>query len=130
MPLSTPFSVRLSVAIRLVGAWAIPWMLLGLIGVAGDYSWSILLAELLLVGSAPFIALALLICFVFAGSAASHPFGWALAGVLTTLVAGAAEAGVAGAVLSLVLSVPAAGLFLLFAKLLPFQRIAGGSKTP
>jgi hypothetical protein len=104
-------------------------MLLGFIGVAGDNSRSIFLAELSLVGSTPFIALASLICFVFAGSVASYPYGWALAGVLTTVVGGAAEAGISGAALSLVLSVPAAGLFLLFAKLLPFRVEAGRDKA-
>lgn len=62
MPVSTSFSVRLSVTVRLVDAWSIPWMLLGFIGVAGDYSWSIMLAELLVVGSTPFIEPAALSC--------------------------------------------------------------------
>jgi hypothetical protein len=105
---------------RLLGAWAIPLGVLVFAGSAG-YREANFYVQLLFVGSFPLIVLASLICFVFARSVAGYPIGWALAAILTTITIGVAEAMFAGVILVLVLSGPAAALFVLSAKMSPLR---------
>jgi hypothetical protein len=114
---------------RLLGAWVIPLGVLVIAGSAG-YREANFYVQLLLVGSVPLIVLASLICFVFARSVAEHPVSWALAAIFTTVTIAAAEAGFAGAILSMVLSVPAAGLFVLLAKIWPVRMPATNHNKP
>jgi hypothetical protein len=103
---------RLLVVARLIGTWAAPLALLGGIGLLTG-SWQALwLVELLCVASIPLVALASLVCFAFSRSVASHPFPWTLGAILIALLAGAVLAGLAGVIFSLMVSIPAAMLFL------------------
>jgi hypothetical protein len=68
--------------------------------------------EILCVASIPLVALASLVCFASARSVASHPFPWTLGAVFVALLTGTVLAGLAGVIFSLMVSVPAAMLFL------------------
>ena len=103
---------RLLVVARLIGTWAAPLVLLGGFGLLTG-SWQALwLVELLCVASIPLLSLASLVCFVFARSVASHAFPWTVGALIITLLAGSVLAGTAGGIFSLMVSVPAAMLFL------------------
>jgi hypothetical protein len=104
---------RLLVVARLIGSWAAPLALLGGISLfTGSWqaSW---LVGILFLASIPLVALASLVCFASARSVASHPSPWTLGAVFIFLLAGAALAGLAGVIFSLMVSIPAAVLFLL-----------------
>jgi hypothetical protein len=104
---------RLLVVARLIGIWAAPLALLGGVGLVTG-SWQTLwLVEILCLASIPLVALASLVCFVLAPSVASHPFPWTVGALFITLLTGSVAAGEAGAVFSLMVSIPAAVLFLL-----------------
>jgi hypothetical protein len=102
---------RLFVVARLIGAWAVPLVLIlgsGLLTIFWQALW---LAEILFLVSIPLVALASLVCFVFAHSVASHPIPWTVSALMITLLAGAVLAGLAGVIFSLIVSIPAATLF-------------------
>jgi hypothetical protein len=104
---------RLLVVARLIGAWAAWLALLGGLGLLTG-SWQILwLVEILFLASIPLVASASLVCFVLAHSVASHPFPWTVSALFISLLVGSVVAGTAGAIFSLMLSVPAGVLFLL-----------------
>jgi hypothetical protein len=104
---------RLLVIARLNGAWAVPLALLGGLGFLTGSWESLWLVEILLLASIPLVALASLVCFVLAHSVASHPFPWTVSALFISLLVGSVVAGTAGAIFSLIVSVPTAGLFLL-----------------
>ena len=105
---------RLLVVARLIGAWAAPLALLGGVGLLTG-SWQALwLAKILFLASLSLAGLASLVCFVLAHSVASQPFPWTVGAVFISLLAGSVAAGnAAGGLFSLMVSVPAAVLFLL-----------------
>jgi hypothetical protein len=110
---------RLLVVARLIGTWAAPLALLGSFGLLTG-SWGTLwLVEILFLASIPLVALASLVCFVLADSVASHPFPWTLGAVFVALLTGTVLAGLAGVIFSLMLSVPAAMLFLFYMRQWP-----------
>jgi hypothetical protein len=104
---------RLLVVTRLIGTWAAPLALLGGIGLLTGSCQALWLVGILCIASIPLVALASLACFVWARSVASHPFPWTAGAWFVTLFAGSFAAGSAGIVVSLMVSVPAAMLFLI-----------------
>jgi hypothetical protein len=113
--------LRLGVVARVVGAWAATLVLLtllfGIFGRSGEGVW---LVGMLTVASTPLVILASSICFAFPGLIALRPYIWTLAAVLTALIIGTGTFGRAG-LLSLLVSVPAAALFLFSEHLWPLK---------
>jgi hypothetical protein len=103
---------RLLIVARLIGTWAASLALLGGFGLLTSSRDALWLVEILCVASIPLVALASLICFVFARSVASHAFPWTVSALLITLLAGSVLAGTAGGIFSRTVLVPAAMLFL------------------
>jgi hypothetical protein len=105
---------RLLVVARLIGSWAAPLALLGGGGLLTG-SWQALwLAKIFFLLSIPPVALASLVCFALAHSVASQPFSWTFGALLISLLAGSVIVdNAAGGLFALMVSVPAAVLFLL-----------------
>jgi hypothetical protein len=103
---------RLLVVARLIATWAAPLALLGGFGLLTGAWQALWLVELLCVASIPLVALGSLVCSVFARSVASYAFPWTVSALLITLLTGSVVAGIAGGIFSLMVSVPAAMLFL------------------
>jgi hypothetical protein len=104
---------RLLVVARLIGSWAAPLALLGGVGLLTG-SWQALwMAKIFFLLSIPPVALATLACFVLAHSVASKPFPWTVGTVFISLLVGSVFGNAAGGLFALMLSIPAAVLFLL-----------------
>jgi hypothetical protein len=80
---------------------------------------SLWLTKLLAMVSVPLVGLASVICFAVPQSIASHPFVWTFVAVIATSIAAFSIANLAGLVFSLMVSVPAAVLFLVSMRLWP-----------
>ena len=71
------------------------------------------------IASVPLVGVASLICFALPQPIATHPFPWTLAAVITISIVAFGVASFAGLVFSLMVSVPAAVLFLVSVRLWP-----------
>ena len=112
--------LRLLVVMRLLGVWlaslACLMVLLGSLSPIGGIRtfWEALwLMKLLFVSSIPLAALASVVCFTFPYSISRYPFPWTLLALVTASGVAFSLAGEAGLIFSLMVSFPAAVMFLL-----------------
>jgi hypothetical protein len=116
-----PMRLRLIVAARIVGSWlgglAVLAAIISLANRGGD---TLLGVEFLGAASIPVLCLVLVIALPFPYSVSRHPLIWTFGGVLIALFMSEAQVKHAG-VWSLLVSVPAALIFLLLAYLWPLS---------
>jgi hypothetical protein len=121
---------RISIAARLAASWSLALLMLAGISLIFGKVWEGLwLTKMLALGSLPLLALAVIVSFVFARSVSSHPYLWTIAAVVAALIVATSIAGRVG-LLSLVISIPAAIVFLTLRRIWPPPGVQADIRSP
>lgn len=102
---------RVNIALRVLLATLIPLVVFGLLGTLAPGG--LVVAGIVAVAALPVLGTACLISLFAARSIAHAPYWWAIAAVVVAFLAGTLLANVGGGLLSLFISAPAMGLFVL-----------------